>query len=168
MSQLAKRLSPDERKALVSALRVYHEDVFKALGSPQAYYYPKVVLLRNGSKVITFFPSELNKETDVYTEFIDFDYTPLDPKRPLYRFKYNPYFAQELATEGNGEQIRYVVPIEEMEKVHLTSKDVAENSLGNLTDEGFERITIRDIYAIVQNKPASKKNWLNEMIKSNQ
>src|SRR5437868_8171714 len=155
MSQTLKRLSPEERKAFVSALRVYHEDVFKILGVPQAYYYPKIIFVRSGIKGITFFPSELNKETDVYTEYVDFDYTPIDPKRALYRFRYNKFFAQELATEGHGEQIKYVVPIDEMEKVRITSRDVAENTLADLTDEGIEKLTIRDIYAIIQNKPVS-------------
>jgi hypothetical protein len=167
MNAIGKKLSSEERKNLVSSLRVYHEDVFKALGSPQAYYYPKIMFNRNGGKVVTFFPSELSKETDVYTEFVDFDYMPVDTKRALYRFRYNPYFTQELATEGSGEQIRYIVPIDELEKVMITPKDVAENTLGDLKDDGMEKMTIRDLYAIIQNQPISKKGWLNEIIKTN-
>lgn len=35
------------------------------------------------------------------------------------------------------------------------------------TDLDFSKATVRDVYAILHNKPVSNKSWINEMIKSN-
>ena len=34
--------------------------------------------------MLAFFPSELEKEEDIYTEFVSIDYDSEDPKRTLY------------------------------------------------------------------------------------
>lgn len=167
MTYATKKLTSDERRSLVTSLRTHHEQVFETLCPNGAYFYPKVVFTRSGVKIVTFFPSELSKETDIFTEFVDFEYNPTDPSRTLYRWRYNPYFAQELQREGHGDQLKYVVPVEELQKVTITKKHVAELSLSDLKDEGIDRLTIRDLYAIIQNRPVSKKGWLNETIRSN-
>jgi len=73
----------------------------------------------------SFFPSELEKEIDVYTEFVSIDYDSEDPKRTLYLLKYNPHWKSEyeLITSNSGFQ-RHMVPVNELKVINdITSRE---------------------------------------------
>ena len=69
-------MTPTERKKKVEKLKELHEDYFQSIGDIESLYIPKMAYRPAGKDDlhISFFPSELKKEKDIYTEFIDIDY----------------------------------------------------------------------------------------------
>ena len=76
----------EERKKRSAELKEEHEDYFQTSGNVNALYIPKMAYRPSGKDElhVTFFPSELEKEEDIYTEFVSIDYVCEDPKRTLY------------------------------------------------------------------------------------
>jgi hypothetical protein len=125
---------------------------------------------------IGFFQSEVKKGMDIYTEFTSIDLDPEDPKRVLYKWRFNPHYEEEYAkTEpaANG-HYRYLVPVSELMKIEFEQETPTQNSLfPNFDaiidpdqDAPLNNITLRDLAAIILQKPVSQKQWLNEIIKS--
>tara|TARA_R110002124_G_scaffold223652_1_gene388937 strand:+ start:75 stop:605 length:531 start_codon:yes stop_codon:yes gene_type:complete len=120
-------LTPSERKLKVAKLKEQHEDYFQTEGKINALYIPKMAYRPSGKDelYISFFPSELEKEIDVYTEFVSIDYDSEDPKRTLYLLKYNPHWKSEyeLITSNSGFQ-RHMVPVNELKVINdITSRE---------------------------------------------
>ena len=90
-------LTPQQRKEKVAALREEHEDYFQTEGKINALYIPKMAYRPKGKDelYVSFFPSELEKDENIYTEFVSIDYDIEDPKRTLYLHKYNPHWKNE-------------------------------------------------------------------------
>lgn len=151
----------------VAAMRAFHEPVFKALGITDAKFYPKTALNKNGVRSVSLFNSEV-RSGDFYLEFTNFDYETVDLTRTLWKHRYNPEFHTEYATEGNGDTMRYLVPVDELQAVQTTSKDVQKMVISTMEDDMMDKLSIRDLYSIIQNKPVSMKSWLNDLIKANQ
>tara|TARA_R100000951_G_C2620545_1_gene174316 strand:- start:441 stop:998 length:558 start_codon:yes stop_codon:yes gene_type:complete len=121
-------LTPAERKAKVTKLREEHEDYFQTEGKLNALYIPKMAYRPSGKDElhVSFFPSEMEKEKDIYTEFVSIDYDTEDPKRTLYLHKYNPHWKSEyeLITSNSGFQ-RHLIPVSELKVIKdVTSKDL--------------------------------------------
>ena len=119
-------LTPSERKIKVAKLKEQHEDYFQTEGKINALYIPKMAYRPSGKDelYISFFPSELEKEIDVYTEFVSIDYDSEYPKRTLYLLKYNPHWKSEyeLITSNSGFQ-RHMVPVNELKVINdITSR----------------------------------------------
>jgi len=119
-------LTPSERKIKVAKLKEQHEDYFQTEGKINALYIPKMAYRPSGKDelYISFFPSELEKEIDVYTEFVSIDYDSEDPKRTIYLLKYNPHWKSEyeLITSNSGFQ-RHMVPVNELKVINdITSR----------------------------------------------
>ena len=76
---------------------------------------------------ISFFPSELEKGEDIYTEFVSIDYDSEDPLRTLYKYKNNPHWKEEyeLVTSNSGFQ-RHLIPVSELQVI---------NDLNSRTDQ---------------------------------
>ena len=68
---------------------------------------------------VTFFPSELENNMDIYTEFVSIEYKSEDPKRTLYLLKYNPHWKEEyeMITSNSGFQ-RHMVPVSELKAIN--------------------------------------------------
>jgi len=125
---------------------------------------------------VGFFQSEVKKGRDIYTEFTSIDIEPEDPERILYKWIFNYHYNEEYErTEpaANG-HFRYLVPVSELVKVDVEREEPTQGSLFPDFDEimdpdqdaAFNQITLRDLAAIMLNKPVSHKQWLNEIIKS--
>jgi hypothetical protein len=114
-------ISTAERKKRVSDLREAHENYFQTEGKVNALYIPKMAYRPSGKDElhVSFFPSELEKEEDVYTEFVSIDYVSEDPKRSLYLLHYNPHWKSEyeLITSNSGFQ-RHMIPVSELKVVN--------------------------------------------------
>lgn len=110
-------MTPSERKKKVSELREEHEDYFQTIGNPNALYIPKMAYRPSGKDdlYVSFFPSELEKGEDIYTEFVSIDYESEDPKRTLYLHKYNKHWKEEyeLITSNSGFE-RHLIPVNEL------------------------------------------------------
>ena len=120
-------LTPDQRKTKVVKLREEHENYFQIGGNINAQYIPKMAYRPKGKDElhVSFFPSELEKEEDIYTEFVSIDYDSEDPKRTLYLHKYNPHWKAEyeLVTSGSGFQ-RHLIPVNELKVINdVTSRN---------------------------------------------
>jgi len=122
-------LTPSQRKEKVAKLREEHDDYFQNIGNLNAVYIPKMAYRPSGKDDlhISFFPSEMEKQEDVYTEFVSINYDNEDPKRTLYLHKYNPHWKEEyeLITSNSGFE-RHLVPVNELKIINdVTSRGKA-------------------------------------------
>ena len=114
-------MTPQERKAKVKKLLEEHADYFSSNNIEKPAYIPKMAYRPNGKDElhVTFFPSELENNMDIYTEFVSIEYDSEDPKRTLYLLKYNPHWKEEyeLITSNSGFQ-RHMVPVGELKAIN--------------------------------------------------
>ena len=114
-------MTPQERKAKVLELRKEHEDYFQTIGSINALYIPKMAYRPSGKDElhVSFFPSELQKGRDIYTEFVSIDYDSEDPKRTLYLLKHNAHWTEEYETVTSSSGFeRHIVPATELKVIN--------------------------------------------------
>lgn len=126
-------LTPEQRKIKVAKLKEEHEDYFQTEGKVNALYIPKMAYRPTGKDDlhVSFFPSELEKNEDIYTEFVSIDYESEDPKRTLYLVKYNPHWKDEyeMITSSSGFQ-RHIIPVSELKVIN----DVTSRSGSQIID----------------------------------
>ena len=113
-------MTPQERKSKIAILRQLHEEYLQTTGDTDILYIPKMAYRPQGKdeKFISFFPSELEKEKDIYTEFVSIEYDAEDPKRTLYLHKYNPHWREEyeLVKSKSGFE-RHLIPVGELKVI---------------------------------------------------
>ena len=132
-------LTPAQRKEKVAKLREEHQEYFNISNLKNALYIPKMAYRPSGKDDlhVSFFPSELEKEADIYTEFVSIDYDSEDPKSTLYLLKYNPHWKEEyeMITSNSGFQ-RHMVPASELKVIN----DVVSRSNDKTTamEEGYD------------------------------
>ena len=131
-------MTPAERKQKVAKLREEHQPHFDSVGEKHALYIPKMAYRPSGKDDlhISFFPSELEKGKDIYTEFVSIQYESEDPKRTLYLVKHNPHWKEEyeLITSNSGFE-RHLIPVSELKPMNdvtsrgqkFTTKDVKQD-----------------------------------------
>ena len=114
-------MTPQERKAKVQELRKEHENYFQTVGNINALYIPKMAYRPTGKDElhISFFPSELQKGKDIFTEFVSIDYDSEDPKRTLYYLKHNADWSKdyEIVTSSSGFE-RHIIPVSELKVIN--------------------------------------------------
>lgn len=114
-------MTPQERKASIKLLYKEHADYFKDNKIEKPAYIPKMAYRPAGKDDlhVTFFPSELENNMDIYTEFVSIEYKSEDPKRTLYLLKYNPHWKEEyeMITSNSGFQ-RHMVPVSELKVIN--------------------------------------------------
>ena len=114
-------MTPQERKAKVLELRKEHENYFQTAGNINALYIPKMAYRPSGKDElhVSFFPSELQKNKDIFTEFVSIEYDSEDPKRTLYLLEHNPTWDQEyeIVTSSSGFE-RHIVPVSELKVIN--------------------------------------------------
>ena len=114
-------MTPQERKAKVLELRKEHEDYFQTAGNINALYIPKMAYRPSGKDElhVSFFPSELQKGKDIFTEFVSIEYASEDPKRTLYLLKHNAHWAEEYETVTSSSGFeRHIVPVSELRAIN--------------------------------------------------
>ena len=134
------KMTPEERKQKVADLKRQHEEYFNSNELQDAAYIPKMAYRPPGKDDlhVSFFPSELERNKDIYTEFVSIDYDAEDPKRTLYLHKYNPHWKEEyeMVESSSGFQ-RHIIPVSELKVVSdAVSKQGKSNifDLDDLTD----------------------------------
>jgi len=135
-------MTPQERKDKVAKLKEEHEDYFLKTGIKNALYIPKMAYRPGGKDElhVSFFPSELEKNKDVYTEFVSIEYDSEDPKRTLYLIKHNPHWKEEyeLIKSSSGFE-RHLIPVSELKVINdVVSRGYPLNS----GDLGVEQAAI--------------------------
>jgi len=130
-------MTPQERKEKVAALREQHKDYFQTIGEINASYIPKMAYRPSGKDElhVSFFPSELEKNKDIYTEFASIDYESEDPKRTLYLHKYNPHWRDEyeVITSNSGFE-RHIIPVSELKIVNDITKNSSKSTIFELNN----------------------------------
>ena len=116
-----KSMTPQERKAKVFELRKEHQSYFEKSNNKNALYIPKMAYRPSGKDElhVSFFPSELQKGRDIFTEFVSIEYESEDPKRTLYLLKHNAHWAEEyeIVTSSSGFE-RHIVPVSELKVIN--------------------------------------------------
>tara|TARA_B110000444_G_C18727616_1_gene541688 strand:+ start:231 stop:806 length:576 start_codon:yes stop_codon:yes gene_type:complete len=168
-------LTPAERKIKVAKLKEEHEDYFQTEGKINALYIPKMAYRPSGKDDlhVSFFPSELEKEADIYTEFVSIDYDTEDPKRTLYLLQHNPHWKEEyeLITSNSGFQ-RHMVPASELKVINdvvsrSNDKTTAiEEGLDHKGEIDFANPSIPNPDDKVEHPLLNSLNELNETLKS--
>jgi hypothetical protein len=170
------------RKEKTEELMKYHQKVFNALGVSNPLYIPKCAYRPYGKDELHmgFFKSELSRDQDIYTEYTSIALESEDPTRTLYKWKYNPFYDEEYeTTEPNGQgHVRYLIPVSELIKVTAETKktEPTKTEVEGLfpdfdgimdadLDAPLSSLTVRDLAAILLQKPVSNKKWLNDLIK---
>ncbi len=112
-----KSMTPAQRKIKVANLREEHQKYFDSNSITDAIYIPKMAYRPPGKDElhVSFFPSEFEKEQDIYTEFVSIEYDTEDPKRTLYLLHKNLHWKEEyeLITSNSGFE-RHIVPVSEL------------------------------------------------------
>lgn len=141
---------------------------------------------------VRFFPNELSSGNDYYLELYDWDQNFYHPEaRVLYRLKFDADWKSQTDkfVEVPSDKLpvpTYAIKISDLEIVNTTPAtakypEMAEAKgmipeLAGLFDEEEEdlytekeddhytKMTVRDLYCIMQNVPLSNKKWLNSLI----
>jgi hypothetical protein len=170
----------EDKKENLRKLREFHKNTIAEIGIDSYFLVGKMCYLSpRGEKVISFFHSEINKGNDIFLEFTDRFNNSEDPDRTLYQWKFNPHFEEEYdkADADDPTKVRYLVPVDELKVIKKYSqtanikaeKETKSQDFGMpdpSTDPPINEMTIRDLAAIMLNKPVSNKQWLNDIIKS--
>ena len=147
-------MTPAERKAKVAKLREEHEDYFQTIGSINALYIPKMAYRPTGKDDlhVSFFPSELEKGRDIYTEFVSIEYETEDPKRTLYLLKFNPHWEEEyeLITSNAGFE-RHIIPVSELKVINdINSRNNIEEKIQELSNYELPSPEDRDLVDVLK------------------
>lgn len=118
------------RKEKEKEFFVQHMETFKKLGLNDPFFVIKTAFFQKGKfgRQVQLFESEISKNEDIYIEFYDnvndangnlIDVTPFNEDRQLFKYKANPFYAEEYDTkEGTnfkGEPYSiYTVPTSEL------------------------------------------------------
>lgn len=156
-----------DRKTITSKLREKHQPYFNYKTIPDAVFIPKMAYKPSGKDelFISFFQSELRKESDLYVEFVNRDLQPEDSSRTLWKWNYNPHWSEEYEALEND---RYLIPVSEL--ICIRAEDIVTTSQPVQSSPFFEddcqltEMTVRDLLSVMSMKPVSQKAWLNALI----
>jgi hypothetical protein len=164
-------ISLEDRKENLRKLKEFHKGTLDQLGVANPYLMGKMAYLHNGQKVISLFYSEISQKKDLFVEFTDRYNVPEYEDRTLYKWRFNPHFEEEYLKVDTGDpaKTRYLIPVDELQviKKYEATTGTLDFSLPDPeVDPPINDLTIRDLAAILLQKPVSKKDWLNEIIKN--
>jgi len=119
------------RKEKTEELLRKHEPLFKILKINDPLFILKNAYFISGKKgrFIQLFESEVSKEKDIYTEFVNKELAPDLTDRPLFKLKYNPFYKEEYEmetkmTEEGREYDVYIVSVSELKVILEDSSEI--------------------------------------------
>ena len=131
------------RKEKENEFYAFHMEKFKQLKLADPTFALKTAFFSKGKfgKQIQLFEGELNKGNDIFIELIDIirdndnkeiDMVPANADRQLFKYTYNPYFAEEYETkEGLGKSgtgyVAYVIPTSELVAILADGSQITYN-----------------------------------------
>ena len=151
----------------ITELQKKHSSLFTQEGEKNPLFIPKMFF--GNPKVFYLFPSELKHGRDIYTESVDKEYNSEDETRTLYKWTFNKNYETQYATKqfGHSTDCMYIIPFSELNVVEEEDVFEAEFKMFDTdADAPISEMTMKDLYAMLQNKPVSSKEWLNKLIKS--
>lgn len=121
----------------------HHLDTFRVLKQADPLFAVKTAFYQKGKygRQVQLFEGELKRGEDIYIEFVDVvrdgtgketDLVPMFPDRQLFKYKYNPYFAEEYevkeSTNFKGESYSaYIIPVSELVAVMSDGSEITFN-----------------------------------------
>jgi hypothetical protein len=118
------------RKEREKEFFAYHTDKFRKASVSDPFFTLKTAFFQKGKygKQVQLFEGELKRGEDIFIEFIDVNrdvngkeigIESAFEERPLFKYKYNPYFAEEYdvkeGTNSNGDNyFAYTIPLSEL------------------------------------------------------
>ena len=131
------------RKEREKEFFAYHADKFRKAQVSDPFFVLKTAFFQNGKygKQVQLFDGELKRGEDIFIEFIDVirDETGRETNvesafddRPLFKYKYNPYFAEEYdvkeSTNSSGNNyFAYTVPLSELMVIMPEGDEITYN-----------------------------------------
>lgn len=118
-------MTPDERKIKIADLRKYHApSLLRLLGNNSWYFTAKCPHIPEGKddKHIGLFESEVSVGDDVYIEFVNMDYIPLDQSRTIYKWVHDKDVKQKHCMKKG----QYMIPVSELRVVMTDFHDNKE------------------------------------------
>ena len=120
-----------KKRERINELIQYHKDLFVKEGVTNPKFIPRLCFPIEGVYCVSFYQRELQGGVDIYTEFCDRQYEPEDEQRRLWKWVYDPAYAEKYAQtephQATGDR-RYLIPVEELidVKEFHTQKAIAE------------------------------------------
>jgi hypothetical protein len=131
------------RKEREKEFFTYHADKFRKAQVSDPFFVLKTAFFQKGKygKQVQLFDGELKRGEDIFIEFIDVirDETGRETNvesafddRPLFKYKYNPYFAEEYdvkeGTNSSGNNyFAYTIPLSELMVVMPDGEEITYN-----------------------------------------
>ena len=131
------------RKEREKEFFAHHMDRFRKAQVSDPFFAIKTAFFQKGKfgKQVQLFEGELKRGEDIYIEFIEVNrdasgkeigVEPAFEDRPLFKYKYNPYFAEEYdvkeGTNSNGENyFAYTIPLSELMVVMPDGSEITQN-----------------------------------------
>lgn len=131
------------RKEKEKEFFAYHMDKFRKAQVTDPYFTIKTAFFQKGKygRQVQLFDGELKRGEDIFIEFIDIlrdDFgkeqgvEPAFEDRPLFKYKNNPYFAEEYdvkeGTNANGNNyFAYTIPVSELMVVMPDGSEITYN-----------------------------------------
>jgi hypothetical protein len=131
------------RKEKEKEFFAYHMDKFRKAQVTDPYFTIKTAFFQKGKygRQVQLFDGELKRNEDIFIEFIDIlrdDFgkeqgvEPAFEDRPLFKYKNNPYFAEEYdvkeGTNANGNNyFAYTIPVSELMVVMPDGSEITYN-----------------------------------------
>jgi hypothetical protein len=112
------------RKEKTEELMKAHLPVFRKLKVADPFFTLKSAYFISGKKgkYIQLFESEMGRDKDIYTEFVNKELVPDSEERPLFKLTYNPFYKEEYemehkSTDDGREYSVYIIPIVELKAI---------------------------------------------------
>ena len=131
------------RKEKEKEFFAYHTDKFRKAQVSDPYFTIKTAFFQKGKygRQVQLFDGELKRGEDIFIEFIDIirdesgkeqDVEPAFEDRPLFKYKNNPYFAEEYdvkeGTNSNGNNyFAYTIPLSELMVIMPDGSEITYN-----------------------------------------
>jgi hypothetical protein len=131
------------RKEKEKEFFAHHMDKFRKAQVTDPYFTIKTAFFQKGKygRQVQLFEGELKRGEDIFIEFIDINRDGSGKEigiesafedRPLFRYKHNPYFAEEYdvkeGTNSNGENyFAYTIPLSELMVIMPDGSEITHN-----------------------------------------
>jgi hypothetical protein len=131
------------RKEKEKEFFAYHQDKFRKAQISEPLFTIKTAFFQKGKygRQVQLFEGELKRGEDLFIEFIDVNrdvngkeigIESAFEERPLFKYKYNPYFAEEYdvkeGTNLNGDNyFAYTIPLSELNVVMADGSEITYN-----------------------------------------
>lgn len=133
------------RKEKTEELMKAHLPVFRKLKVADPFFTLKSAYFISGKKgkYIQLFESEMGRDKDIYTEFVNKELVPDSSDRPLFVLTYNPFYKEEYemehkSTDDGREYSVYIIPIVELKAILPNGNVISYSDYENGTYETKE------------------------------